>query len=170
MIAAIYTVLCLVFLLTSFGKIQVRVAEALTILPVFSPLGGIGVTVGCLLSNFVGSAVGATGLIDCVVGTIATGIASWMTWKLRLIRWFGLPILATLPPVFVNAIMIGAEISWIETNNPFHPQSFSTNALLVGVGQLIPCVLLGLMLYTVLERTGLSKKIFPSSEGFTIKK
>ena len=37
MIAAIYVVLTYVFAPFSFGEVQVRIAEALTILPLFTP-------------------------------------------------------------------------------------------------------------------------------------
>lgn len=47
MIAAVYTAVSLALSLASFGVVQIRVAECLTLLPVLSPLGIYGVTVGC---------------------------------------------------------------------------------------------------------------------------
>lgn len=61
MIAAVYTAVSLALSLASFGVVQIRVAECLTLLPVLSPLGIYGVTVGCLLTNLVGAAYHAGG-------------------------------------------------------------------------------------------------------------
>ncbi|MEG2174598.1 MAG: QueT transporter family protein, partial [Oscillospiraceae bacterium] len=60
MIAALYFVLSALLLpLSSFGTLQVRVAEAFTLLPVVTPLGIPGVTLGCALTNAWGVASGA---------------------------------------------------------------------------------------------------------------
>ena len=57
MIAAIYVALTLVFQAVSFGEIQVRVSEALTILPLFTPAAVPGLFVGCLIGNILGGAM-----------------------------------------------------------------------------------------------------------------
>ena len=54
MIAAIYVVLTMIFAPFSFGEVQVRVAEALTILPIFTPAAIPGLFVGCLIGNITG--------------------------------------------------------------------------------------------------------------------
>ena len=54
MIAAVYVVLTYVFAPISFSEIQVRIAEALTILPVFTPAAIPGLFIGCILGNLVG--------------------------------------------------------------------------------------------------------------------
>ena len=72
MIAAVYTVLCLVLQPFSYGAVQVRVAEAF--LPAAGALGAeyiVGVTLGCLLANLLGST-----MVDVVFGTAATLIAA----------------------------------------------------------------------------------------------
>ena len=66
MIAAVYTVVCLVLQPFSYGAVQVRVAEALCLLPVFGAEYIVGVTLGCLLANALGSTV-----VDVVFGTAA---------------------------------------------------------------------------------------------------
>ena len=50
-IAAIYTVLTMVFAPISFGPVQFRISEALCILPFFTPAAVPGLFIGCLLSN-----------------------------------------------------------------------------------------------------------------------
>lgn len=78
-IAAIYVVLVFVFQYTSFGPIQFRIAEALTILPYYTPAAIPGVTIGCLLSNLLFRA----DIIDIIFGTAATLIAAYLSYQLR---------------------------------------------------------------------------------------
>ena len=93
-IAAVYVVVCLVLAPFSYGAVQVRVAEALCLLPVFGAEYIVGVTLGCFLANLLGSTV-----VDVVFGTLATLLACLVTYKLRDIRVKGLAIPASLPPV-----------------------------------------------------------------------
>lgn len=95
MIAAVYCAVSLLLLPLSFGAVQVRVSEALTLLPVLSPDAIAGVTLGCALTNALGSSMG---LVDVAVGTSATLIAALMSWALRKTRVFGLPVASSLPP------------------------------------------------------------------------
>lgn len=117
MIAAVYCAVSLLLLPLSFGAVQVRVSEALTLLPVLSPDAIVGVTLGCALTNALGSSMG---LIDVVVGTSATLIAALMSWALRKARVFGLPMASSLPPVLVNAVFIGAEITLLSPEGMEH--------------------------------------------------
>ena len=57
MIAAIYVVLTVVFQPFSFGEVQVRISEMLTLLPIFTPAAIPGLFVGCLIGNVLGGAV-----------------------------------------------------------------------------------------------------------------
>ncbi|MDR0916640.1 MAG: QueT transporter family protein [Oscillospiraceae bacterium] len=157
MIAALYTALCLVLSPLSYGMVQVRVAEALTLLPVFSPIAIVGVTFGCALSNLVGFMSGANilGFLDIFFGTAATLVAALMSYRLRNVRTLGLPVLSAIPPVVVNAVVIGLELMWMETGG-FNLTAFAVNALYVGAGQAISCVILGLPLVYVLRKTGVS--------------
>lgn len=161
MIAALYTALTAAFMLTSFGALQVRVSEALTLLPVFTPLAIAGVTLGCAMSNALGVAAGANilGPVDILLGSGATLIAAYLTYLLRDIRYKGVPWLAPLPPVFVNALVIGAELTWA-AHRSFVPQSFFVFAAQVGAGQIVPCYVLGLVMVAAVRRTGLHKRIF----------
>lgn len=159
MIAALYTVISVALLPMSFGAVQVRVAEALTLLPVLTPLAIPGVTLGCIITNAYGVAAGANilGAADIFIGSSATLIAALLTYALRNLRTKGLPILASLPPVIVNAVIIGAELSFAETNSLFSPLFF-INALQVGMGQFISCTILGTALIWAIERAGLKER------------
>lgn len=151
-IAAIYAALTYLggFFGLSYGPIQIRFSEALTILPIFTSAAIPGLTVGCFLAN-----IGSFNLLDMVFGTIATLISAFLTYYLRNIRIKKLPLLALFPPVIINAVIIGAEIAVFYFPNGFSFLGFIISALEVGVGQLIACYGLGLPLYLALK----SKKI-----------
>ena len=158
LIAAVYTAVSLALLPLSFGVVQVRVAEALTLLPVFSPAAVWGVTVGCLLTNLIGVFTGAVLPPDILVGTAATLLAALCTRRLRHLQWRGLPVLAVLPPVLLNALFVGAELTWMFYT--FTPGAFLFNALSVGVGELLSCGILGLGLVWTIRRLGLDRRLF----------
>lgn len=163
MIAALYAALCLALAPLSFGVIQVRAAEALTLLPVFSPTAVWGVTFGCALANLVGFMTGANilGFADVFFGTAATLAAALCTRGLRDIRTGGLPVLSALPPVLINAFVIGGELS-ILTVGSLAPKPFLINAAYVGAGQLISCLALGLPMVHLLQKSGLAGRLFAS--------
>lgn len=141
-IAALYTALTLLAAAwgLAYGPVQFRFSEALTILPVFAAAAVPGLTVGCFLSNlFSGYST------DLVVGTLATLLSAIGTRLLRDIRWRGLPVLAPLPPVLINAVFVGAEIVCLSPGG-FAWAEFLTQAVSVGLGELAVCYGLGLPL------------------------
>ena len=90
-VAAIYVVLCMALQPLSYGAVQVRVAEALCLLPVFGAEYIAGVVLGCFLANLLGSTI-----VDVIFGTLATLLACLVTYKLRNIRIKGLAVAASL--------------------------------------------------------------------------
>ena len=161
MMAALYAAVSIVLLPISFGAVQVRLSEALTILPVYTPLGVWGVTLGCLITNAYGVSVGANilGAADIVIGTSATLVAALMTRWLRNFRIKGMPIAATIPPILVNAVVIGAELTFAETGKIFSPLLW-IKMFQVGLGQLIACTVGGSIVAAAIERCGLDKTLF----------
>ena len=79
MIAAIYVVVTLVFAPFSYGEVQVRLSEALTILPVFTPAAIPGLFIGCLISNILGGCI----IPDIIFGSLATLLGAIFTYMLR---------------------------------------------------------------------------------------
>lgn len=156
LLAALYSVMALALPMASFGPVQFRVSEALTLLPVFSPVAGIGVTMGCLLTNCIGFLMGATFPQDILFGTLATLLGCIFTWLLRGVRVRGLPVLSALSPVVCNTVIIGWEINAFFLDVPSW-MGFVTSAVGVGIGELAACVVLGLLLVALLERTGLDR-------------
>ncbi len=160
MIAALYTALTLILPIASFGPVQLRFSEVLTILPVMTPTAIPGLTLGCLIANAVGVATGANiaGWWDVLVGTSATLLAALCSYGLRNVRVKNLPVLATIPPVLFNAVFVGGELSLIIAGR-FDPSAMALCMGEVALGQLLPCIVGGLVLYKVLQKTGLDRKI-----------
>ena len=155
-IAAVYVVVCLVLAPFSYGAVQVRVAEALCLLPVFGAEYIVGVTLGCFLANLLGSTV-----VDVVFGTLATLLACLVTYKLRDIRVKGLAIPASLPPLVFNMIIVGAfEITFFFSDGAPTAMLAVFNAVTVGIGELISCTILGVALVKLIESNAGLNKIF----------
>lgn len=149
MIAAIYVVLTFLFAPISFGQIQVRVAEALTILPVFTPAAIPGLFVGCLIGNILGGAI----LPDIIIGSIATLIGAIGTYYLR----HKIKFLAPLPPIISNTILVPLVLHYGYGINLPLPLLMCT----VGIGEVIGCGVLGLFFYKIFEKYSYS--IFKST-------
>ena len=158
-IAAVYVVLCLVLAPFSYGAVQVRVAEALCLLPVFGAEYIVGVTLGCFLANLFGSTI-----LDVIFGTLATLLACLVTYRLRNVRIKGLAIPASLPPVLFNAVIVGIEITVFFTD--FTAMSTPvwllclTNGISVGIGEIISCTVLGVALVRLIESNTALRRIF----------
>ncbi len=136
-IAAIYAALTLAFAPISFGAMQLRVSEAMCVLPFFTPAAVPGLFIGCLISNLLGSPLG---LMDVIAGSAATLIAALLTYKVKN-KW-----LAPLPSVIVNALLV----AWVLNVSLGLP--YFINVLYVGLGQAISCYALGMPLLFVLSR------------------
>ena len=98
MIAALYVVLTFVFAPISFGEVQIRIAEMLTVLPIFTPAAVPGLFVGCLIGNITGGAM----LPDVIFGSIATLVGAAGTYCLRNTNRF----FAVLPPIVANILIV----------------------------------------------------------------
>ena len=157
-VAALYVVLCMALQPFSYGAVQVRVAEALCLLPVFGAEYIVGVVLGCFLANLLGST-----MVDVIFGTMAHLLACVVTYKLRNVRFKGLAIVPSLPPVLFNAVIIGIEIAVMFPN----PSSSAplwlaciTNGISVGIGELISCTVLGVLLVKIVETNPSLRKVF----------
>lgn len=140
MIAAIYVVLTLVFAPFSYGEVQVRISEALTILPAFTPAAIPGLFVGCLISNILGGCI----LPDIICGSIATLLGAVFTWLLRRQNRF----LAPLPPIIANILIVPFVLRYgYQVPLPI-PFLMGT----VGIGEVISCGVLGMIVYTILDK------------------
>ena len=142
-IAALYVVLTLfinAFNLAN-GNIQIRISEALTILPFFTPAAVPGLTIGCLLSN---TFTGALPL-DIIFGSFATLLGALGSYFLRFNKW-----LVPIPPIVANTIIVPFVLKYaygLDLALPFM-------MLTVCIGEIISCYLLGMILLNALSRVG----------------
>ncbi len=154
-IAAVYTVLTLVFAPISYGEVQVRIAEALTILPAFTPAAIPGLFIGCLIANTLGGSI----LLDVFFGSIATLLGAAGTWMLRKNRW-----LAPLPPIVSNTIIVPLVLRF----GYGVPLPLPLLMVFIAIGEIISCYLLGeLVLTFLLPYAGM---LFGTEDSAEIKK
>ena len=122
----------------SYGPIQLRASEALTVLSVFSPTAVYGLTVGCFLAN-----IASFNPLDMFFGTGATLIASLLTYLFRNIKIGKFPFLSLLCPIVINGLIVGLELSILSNVRA----SFFLLALWVVLGEAITVFGLGTPLY-----------------------
>ena len=146
MIAALYVVLSFVsnaFGLAS-GAIQIRISEALTILPYFTASAIPGVTIGCILFNLLSGAA----LLDVIFGGLASligAVGSWLIGKTaRKFSW--MKYLVAVPPVLANAFIV----PWVLKTAYGLTDAYWYLVLTVGIGEIISCGILGIVLMTAL--------------------
>lgn len=140
-IAALYVVLTLVsnaFGLAN-GAIQVRISEALTILPAFTPAAIPGLFAGCILSNTLTGCI----LPDIIFGSIATLIGAFGTRALKNTKSLLLPV----PPIIANTIIVPLVLKYAYKLDGTVPYMMLT----VFIGEFISCGILGLLLYRLLN-------------------
>ena len=137
-IAALYTVLVIIFNYCSFGPIQFRIAEALTILPYFTPAAIPGLFVGCLLSNILGGAA----IWDIIFGSIATLIGAIGTYALRKNKW-----LVPLPPIIANTLIVPFVLKYAYGSEGIFAMFFVT----IGASEFVVCGIIGMILLFALN-------------------
>ena len=138
-IAALYATLTLLLAPISYGEIQVRLSESLTLLPILLPEAVPALAIGCLLANVLG---GCT-IFDIVFGTLATLLAAVLTRRLRnRLR------LASAMPVLFNGVIVGAVVHYA-----YAPViSLPLCMLSVAAGEAVACMLLGPMVLRAVQR------------------
>ena len=152
MLAAVYAVLTMVLPIPQYAGIQIRMAEALTVLPFLFPKATSGLFVGCVISNL----LSPYGMLDVVAGSAATLLAG--LWTQHLNNRY----LAPLPAVICNGVIIGGVVAFAQTGfGPAFWSAYLLNALSVGVGELIACYVLGSILLSTLPRVKFFREMIP---------
>lgn len=144
-IAALYFVLTVAIAPLSYGQLQIRISEALCILPFFTPAAIPGLFIGCLLAN----TLSPFGLYDIVFGSLATLVAALITYRIKA-KW-----LLPLPSIFVNAFVIGAELTLLAALPEFGflPKDvYWISVAYVGAGEAIATYVLGMPLFFLLNK------------------
>ncbi len=136
-IAALYVVLTMLFAPISFGAVQVRVAEIMTIMPLFTSAAIPGLFVGCVLANLLGGAI----VWDVVFGSLATLIGAVFGYMLRKNRW-----LVPIPAVAANTVIVPLVLRYgYGVELPLY-----LLAVYIAVGEIVGCYILGELFASVL--------------------
>ena len=152
MVAAIYVVLTLIFQPISFGAIQFRIAEVMTLMPILTPDAVPGLFIGCLLANWLGGGI----WFDVALGSIATLLAAICTRRFR-----ARPAFAAIFPTLFNGLIVGPVVYFAYVRAPGDPVSMPTllfNMGTVAFGELVVCYALGLPMIYGLKK--LPSKLF----------
>ena len=134
-IAALYIAVTFMLSSISFGPLQVRVAEALTILPILFPESIGGLFLGCLLSNI----LGPFGAADIVFGSLTTLLAAYLTYVFRH------SFLAFVSPILLNAIFVSLYLHLLFAL-PYWPTFVS-----IGAGQSVAVIVVGVPLLHIIK-------------------
>ena len=145
-IAAMYIVLTI--FAASFGlannAIQVRISEALTVLPYFTPYAIPGLFIGCIVSNVLTGCV----IWDTIFGSIATLIGAIATYYTGKLRFKNAKFLAPLGPIISNTVIIPHVLSKVYGAK----ETIWFLSLTIGIGEIISCGILGMILMYALEK------------------
>ncbi len=134
-VAALYAVLTFALAPISYGMIQFRLSEVMTLLAFINPVYIVGLTLGTLIANMASQ----LGMMDMVFGTLATFISVFLVSRTKNI-W-----IASLWPSIVNGVIIGSMIYYLG----FVPEGFGVLAAIgfVFVGEFVVVTLIGVPLY-----------------------
>ena len=138
-IAALYAAITLLLAPISYGEVQIRISESLTLLPILLPEAVPALAIGCLLANILG---GST-IFDIIFGTLATLLAALCTRALRKNV-----LAASAMPVFFNGLIVGAVVHYCYA--PVLPLALCM--LSVAAGEAVACCVLGPMVLAMLRR------------------
>lgn len=149
MIAAMYASLTIVFSFISYGEVQYRLAEALTILPIYSPIYILSLFIGCILGNLQST----LGPIDIVIGSLTSLVAATITYFIGKSNLKYKAFLIPLPAVILNALVVGLELHLL-VDAPL-----ALGMLQVGWGEFVCAYILGLLLMKFIESKKTLKRL-----------
>ena len=155
-IGAAYAALTIFMAPISFGLLQLRLTEALCILPFFFPYSTWGLFIGCLIANL----LSPFGILDIIFGSVATLLACICTMLIGKYGkgHIGTKILACVPPVIINGVIIGALISYTSTPALF-AQMMLAFGLQIAAEEFAVLFALGLPLLILLPKAPFFKRL-----------
>lgn len=155
MYTALYVVLCIVFQPISYGAVQVRIAEALCVMPLFDEFAIISVTIGCFIANLYNG-----NPIDAIFGSIATFIGLLAIKFIKLSKPY-LQISKNIkidaffvkmfPTILSNAIIVPLVLKYTYAES----MPLILSGMYVAVGEIISVYLIGYLLYKALKELNL---------------
>jgi uncharacterized membrane protein len=178
-IAALYSACTVVVMLFlgwfSWGPVQLRISEALTVLALFTPDAVCGLGLGCAIANIINiplSGVGTLGLLDVVFGTLATVLGACFAWRFR-----DNPPLAVAGPVITNGLIVPAYLPLMLKGMGFYTIPLTSISLdgsyvamyvfglvATSIGEAAVMYILGLPLYRALRQSPVAE-VLAEPEG-----
>ncbi len=143
-IAALYVVLTLGFSGLGYNMVQFRIAEVLNLMAFINPVYGVGVVLGCLISNM----FSPLGIIDVVFGTFATALAVFFIAKSPNL------FIATLWPTIFSSLIVGYELTYL------YQTPFLVNFASVAIGQFVVCTIVGFPLFKTILKNKFFLRLF----------
>lgn len=142
LIAAAYAALTFAFSGISYGEIQFRISEILVLFAFIDPKYTTGLVIGCIIANL----PSPLGIIDIVVGPVATLIALLFIIAIR--KSLGLNkkslIISSFGPVIANAVIVGMELTYL------FKTPFLINAFYVAVGEFVVVMIVGTIIMKII--------------------
>lgn len=143
-VAALYVALTLISKPFTIGFVEIRISEALCILPYFLPGSVWGLFIGCFIANlFSGS------ILDIIVGSLATLIGAYLTSRIKN-KW-----LCPLPVVLSNTVLIPFVI--MNYSGVWQFSAYLTAAAGVLASEIASAYILGMFLLIALEKKNVFK-------------
>lgn len=154
LVAAIYAIVSLLSMVAglAFGPIQFRLAECLYIVFLDTPAMIPGIVLGCAITNI----ASPYGVIDIFIGSLASLLAAFFAYRTRNIRVRDIPLLSMAFPMLCNALIVGAEIAFMQNNDKVSFIFFITTAAEIAVSE-IATTALGFFIKKILDRSGVRK-------------
>ena len=144
MIAGLYAAITMALGFISYGPIQFRIAEVMTLLPLIGKEYILALTIGCFVANL----ASGYGVVDIVFGTLATFISVYLVYitgqKLKENKHKVL--IASIWPTIINAIIIGGIVLHI-----FFGLPLIISILQVGFGQFVVITVIGVPMFITLK-------------------
>lgn len=165
---SLYAALTISLSFIGFGPVQLRIAEALCVLPFFVPFSAWGLFAGCIISNLLSPYT-----LDIIVGPAATLLAALCTMRIGMSKRSGTVhrVIACIPPVVINALFIGALIAFYMTsggdagNTQTFLSAFIVCGLQVGLGEAVVMFAAGLPLLIYLPKSRLFSRTLAGITG-----
>ena len=134
----------------AFAPVQLRLSEALTLLPFLFPETAWGLFVGCILTNLLSQ----YGVVDIVFGSLATLAAGLWTARCKN-KWT-----AAIPPVVCNGLIVSAVIAYAQSGfGPAFMSAWGVNILTVTLSEAVLCFIPGVLLVTALQKSGAASRL-----------
>ncbi len=158
-IAAVYVLFTLPFAQIAYGPLQFRLAESMAVLPILTPAAIPGLTLGCFLSNLLNPM--NLGPVDIIFGSIATLLSAictrWLYHALERAKGYIKDLIALLPPVVFNALIVGIYLTFLITDGPVLPALIMTNIAYIALSESVVVYLIGYPLLIVLRKSGVGR-------------